>query len=100
MIISAAYIASVLMASNHGYSISPLNPAAALAIDLVALISTKSASMEWIWLFPCMPFVGSILALLFFEFVYIKSVVETEMASSQGGSPHSSVIGDENNSLQ
>jgi hypothetical protein len=60
-------------ASNRG---ACLNPAIALAIAMVSPIqegTTYSDSWQYIWLYPVMPFVGSLLAVLYYEIVFKKA---------------------------
>jgi len=50
-----------------------LNPAIALGITLTAVFGHPASTWKYIWLYPVMPFVGAILAVLFYEFVYKKT---------------------------
>jgi glycerol uptake facilitator-like aquaporin len=50
-----------------------LNPAVALAVAMVAPIQvgeTFSDGWKYIWLYPVMPFIGTIFAVLYYEYVY------------------------------
>jgi len=51
-----------------------MNPAIALAMFIIGLFEDFETAMKWVWLYPVCPFIGSIFAILFFEFVYKKSV--------------------------
>jgi len=59
--------------SNYG---AVLNPAIAFALMLVGPIQadfTFGSAMKWVWLYPLLPFVGALLALVFYEFVFKKA---------------------------
>ena len=50
-----------------------LNPAVAVGISLNSLINKADDTLKWFWLYWTMPFVGSILAIIFYRFVYMKT---------------------------
>jgi len=50
-----------------------LNPAIALGIMLSSVWEGGWSAIRDAWLYPTMPFAGSVLALIFFEFVYKKT---------------------------
>ena len=79
LIVAASYIASrdyfgggsaYMMVSSYG---ACLNPAIAIAITLTSIFWTPGDSLKWVWLYPVMPFVGAILAVIFYELVYKKT---------------------------
>lgn len=45
----------------------------ALGIMMSSIWTDGWSAIEDIWIYPVMPFVGSLLALVFFEFVYKKT---------------------------
>lgn len=57
-----------------------LNPAIALGLILGAVFNGDYGMNAFtsLWLYPVMPFAGSVLALLFFEFVYKKTTETLE----------------------
>lgn len=50
-----------------------LNPAVAVGISLNSLINYADTTFKWFWLYWFMPFVGSIIAIVFYRFVYMKT---------------------------
>jgi len=50
-----------------------LNPAIAVGITLNSIIENPGDSMKWFWLYWLLPFCGSILAIIFYRFVYMKT---------------------------
>jgi hypothetical protein len=38
---------------------------------------TFGDSFKWVWLYPCLPFIGSLIALVFYEYVFKKAVAIT-----------------------
>lgn len=50
-----------------------LNPAIAIGITLSSIIGNGFGALEFVWIYPLMPFVGSLAALLFYEFVFKKT---------------------------
>ena len=57
--------------TNYG---ACMNPAIAIGITIASLISDGTSSFKYIWLYPLLPFAGSLLAFVFYEFVYKKTV--------------------------
>ena len=57
-----------------------LNPAIALGLLFAAVFNGDYGwnAFNTLWLYPVMPFAGSVLALLFFEFVYKKTTETLE----------------------
>jgi hypothetical protein len=81
-------------ATNHG---ACLNPAIALALILSPFQDTKSwgEAFHYAWLYPVFPFVGTLFAILFYEYVYKKA--ETLIATEEkvDGDSSSSDSGEE-----
>lgn len=50
-----------------------LNPAIAVGITLVSLMNMPGDSLKWFWLYWLLPFAGSLLAIVFYRFVYMKT---------------------------
>jgi glycerol uptake facilitator-like aquaporin len=78
-IIASAYCASrsivngtvpLAVISSYG---ACLNPAIAIGITLNSVINYANVSFKWFWLYWLMPFVGSIIAIVFYRFVYMKT---------------------------
>jgi len=76
-IISASYVASRSIVNGASGAISSygacLNPAIAVGISLNSIISNPGDSLKWFWLYWLLPFCGSILAIIFYRFVYMKT---------------------------
>lgn len=47
-----------------------LNPAIGLAINLTMLANKKAGAMQWVWVYLIFPFIGALLAVLFYHLVY------------------------------
>jgi len=78
LIIASSYIASRDYFGGNAQVVTPyygacLNPAIALGITLTAVFGHPASTWKYIWLYPVMPFLGAILAVLFYEFVYKKT---------------------------
>jgi glycerol uptake facilitator-like aquaporin len=69
-IIAASYVGarSFSGCNNITSSGSVLNPAIGFGADILSITGWK-----WIWLYSCLPFGGSILAVLFHELVFKKT---------------------------
>lgn len=76
-IIAASYMAARAIFDGAGDKVTNygacLNPAIALAILIAACIPAGAESLDYVWLYPVMPFVGSLLGFLFYELVYKKT---------------------------
>lgn len=68
MIISASYTTALSVAHTSNWVLSPLNPAIALAEITMSL--NKVAKMNWVWIFLTFGWLGSVLAVVLFEFVF------------------------------
>jgi len=73
-IIAASYMAARAIFDGAGDKVTNygacLNPAIAFAIIIAALVPAGADSLDYVWLYPVMPFVGSLLGFLFYELVY------------------------------
>ena len=76
-IIASSYIAAraiffgqSIAFTNYG---ACLNPAVAAGIDLASLFGQGASSLKYIWLYPVVPFGGSIIAVIFYELVFKKT---------------------------
>ena len=78
LIVSASY-GSVLY-FNGGKIAASMNPAYAVAVHMTMLMDQGGHWLKYLWVFAIFPFIGGILALLFYEFVYKKTqeLVEEE----------------------
>lgn len=76
-IIASAYVASRTIVNGAGFSISSygacLNPAIAVGITFVSVMDDAGTTFKWFWLYWLMPFVGSLIAIIFYRFVYLKT---------------------------
>ena len=73
LIVSSCY-GSVLYYNSNKVSPS-MNPAYALAVHMTMLMDSDTGSnyIKYLWIFMIFPFIGGILALLFYEFVYKRT---------------------------
>ena len=59
-----------------------INPSYGFAVNFTMLMDQgKAHALDWIWLYCGMPFAGSLMALVFYEFVFkvaLKNVEEDE----------------------
>ncbi len=81
LIIAASYIASLLMVSAPNEYLASLNPAIAVGASFSQLYSSDARAISRIWLYGLIPFVGGLIAVIFFEIIYKKvaqTIKETE----------------------
>jgi len=50
-----------------------LNPAVAVGITLNSVWFHAGDTLKWFWIYWLMPFAGSLLAIVFYRFVYMKT---------------------------
>ena len=55
-----------------------LNPAIGFAINLTMLANGQAGAMNWVWIYTIFPFVGSILSVVFYHFVYQKTKINDD----------------------
>jgi len=76
-IIAAAYTSSRSIVNGVSFSVSTygacLNPAIAVGVTLNSLITWPGDSLKWFWIYWLLPFAGSILSIIFYRFVYMKT---------------------------
>ena len=82
-IIAAAYVAarSIVNGSDTGLQgfngVSSygacLNPAVAVGITMNSIWFHSGDTLKWFWIYWLMPFAGSLLAIVFYRFVYMKT---------------------------
>lgn len=73
--------------TNHG---ACLNPAIALGLVVGNLFTDYAGeTAKWVWLYGATPFIGSVIALVFYEFVYKKT---QEMLNHDGQETEEEVI--------
>lgn len=74
-IIAASYVGARAMLSGTTFTMSGavLNPAIAFGTNFTQLFSAGSGAFKYVWLYTLLPFVGSVLAVLFHEFVFKKT---------------------------
>ena len=73
MIISGAYIAAILLAKTT-LSLGCLNPAIGISTTIVMTFNGDTEGIKWIWLYGLIPFAGSLVGVIFHEFIYKKVV--------------------------
>jgi glycerol uptake facilitator-like aquaporin len=73
LIISGSYAMAMALASGYGsdWSVSPLNPAIALSTITFAFFDGKS--MDWAWIYLTFSWLGSLLAVVMFEYGFKKA---------------------------
>ena len=80
-IIASSYVAArsivngvntSLITANYG---ACLNPAVAVGIALNSVLSDAGATFSWFWIYWLLPFAGSVLAIMFYRFVYMKTQI-------------------------
>jgi glycerol uptake facilitator-like aquaporin len=76
-IIAASYVSARSIVNGTTFTISTygacLNPAVAVGITLNSMMQTPGDSLKWFWLYWLLPFAGSLLAIVFYRFVYMKT---------------------------
>lgn len=76
-IIACAYVSSRAIVNGSIFGISTygacLNPAIAVGITLNSVINWAGETFKWFWIYWLMPLVGSIIAIIFYRFVYMKT---------------------------
>jgi len=97
IILSGSYLGAMLLAGTNmkPYMASPVNPAIALGIVTLNL-SGKNFQSGWIFL--AAPFGGSVLALLFFRFIY-KKTQEQALADNEDDEHNSAGLMEANEAL-
>lgn len=55
-----------------------LNPAIGLAINLTMLFDSYPGAMNWVWIYLIFPFVGALLSIIFYQFIYLKTKINTD----------------------
>lgn len=78
LVLSASYIAARSIVCGNAYGAistygAMLNPSFAIGIQITSWFNNLGEALKFIWLYPVLPFAGSIAALFFFEFVYKKT---------------------------
>lgn len=54
------------------------NPAIDWGLTVTFLFKDASAALAWVWLYPVVPFAGALLAVVFNELLYKKSLIQAE----------------------
>lgn len=79
-IVAGSYVTGSVIASQSlkpGISCSG-NPAIDFGLQMTWLFKDFVASIQWLWLYPLMPFAGALLAYVFNELLYKKTLIEGE----------------------
>ena len=72
LVIAAAYVWAIEL--SRKLAGGSINPAFGLCVNITMFMDTgKGEELKWIWLYIFLPFSGSILALIFHEFIFKKS---------------------------
>jgi glycerol uptake facilitator-like aquaporin len=82
-IIASAYCAAreivngVNVSSNYMVAVSSmgacLNPAIAVGVTLASIIVNPGESLKWFWLYWGCPMIGSVVCIIFYRFIYLKT---------------------------
>lgn len=81
LIISSSYIAArsivngVVPISTFG---ACMNPAVAIGIALVSMVSDPVETFAWFWIYWFMPFLGSFISIVFYRYVYLRTQLMIE----------------------
>ena len=77
MVLSASYLSAMMIAGAYVnlFNISPVNPAIALTM---ILFNSTAGGWRSFWIFTLLGFIGSLLAYIFFRFVYIRTVITAD----------------------
>ena len=75
LIISATYVAVVAFSEMNGvFSGSPFNPASSLGLTFAIIFEGNILHTKHIWVFLVFSYVGSLLAVFLFEYVYKRAM--------------------------
>jgi len=75
LIISATYVAVVAFSQINGvFTSSPFNPATSLGLTFAIIFEGNIDQTKHIWVFLVFSYVGSLLAVLLFEYVYKRAM--------------------------
>lgn len=85
MIISGAYVIGMALSNPlfSDWTQSPLNPAIALAMMTMTTFSGNIGDMNWAWIFLVFSWLGSLLAVLCFEFIFKKAFNAVEKGDEE-----------------
>lgn len=88
MVISASYTTALALAHGRGrnWSLSPLNPAIALAEITMTTFVSGTTRMSFSWIFLVFGWLGSLLAVVAFEFGFKKAQTLVEEQQELNGS--------------
>jgi glycerol uptake facilitator-like aquaporin len=79
LIISATYVAVVAFTeSGIVMTGSPFNPAAALGLTVSILFQSDLLKTRHVWVFLIFSYIGSMLAVVLFEFVYKRAMIAVD----------------------
>lgn len=81
LIIAASYVAALTMVSGPFQVLPCLNPAIGFGASMQQAYNSESDGWQTAYVFLLMPFAGSVIAVIFFEFVYKKvfeAITESE----------------------
>ena len=97
MIISASYVSGMALSDPMfaGWTQSPLNPAIALAMMSMTTIAGNIDTMHWAWIFITFAWIGALLAVLCFEYVFKKAFDTVEKRDDEEEEIHE----EENNDI-
>lgn len=100
MILAASYLSAMKLsgANVDGFRLSPVNPAIAFAMNTTFFLGQKEGWRS-IWIFLIFGFAGSLLAFLFFRFIYkttAELAEEEEQAEADEDNENNAVLEDDN----
>ena len=89
MIISASYYAALYLGYSYEVSsVSPLNPAIAIGLITFQTFGGEFSDQHFTWIFFTFAFVGALIAVFLFEFVYKKSFEVVEEVEEEEQAEH------------
>lgn len=84
LIIAATYVAVVMFSESSGVMTgSPYNPAAAFGLTFAMIFHGDIGDTDNTWLFLLFAYVGSLVAVVLFEFVYKRAMIGIEEAKDE-----------------
>lgn len=84
LIIATTYVAVVGFGDLSGVvSGSPYNPAAAMGLAFAIIFQGNLGTTKHTWIFLLFSYVGSILAVVLFEFIYKRAIIAVEEAEGE-----------------
>ncbi len=93
LIIAAGLVGARAMSSAPSARFAILNPAVALANGITLTFKLPKEGLKWIWIFAPMPFVGAIVAVIFYELIF-KKVQNVLNGAGEGDEDEANLLDD------